>query len=149
MVTTIVVAGKDVLLDTQEYQRLLPIIGELFINRNGYCYVSTVERKLKALHKFILPNELMVDHINGNKLDNQKKNLRPVDMSKNVANRDKRKSTACKYKGVTKNTGCDTFTARCKKEYLGSFKTQEDTAKAYNEAAIKTFKEFARLNKIQ
>lgn len=117
--------------------------------RNGYAYIKTTARSRGTLlHRYViraLPGQ-MVDHINGDKLDNRRANLRFCNMRQNVANRGKRRLAKVPYKGVTHNTACSTYTARCAKKYLGSFKTAEEAAQAYDAAALREFGEFALLN---
>ena len=93
-----------------------------------------------------IPSDKEIDHINGNSLDNRLENLRLVTRSQNMINRDVRKKSSLP-KGVTRNRG--TFLARIKKDkveiILGYFKTKEEAANAYNEAAKKIHGEFARI----
>lgn len=98
-------------------------------------------------------SKMQIDHINGDGLDNRKANLRICTKAQNAKNSKGRKHhTSSKFKGVAKHTEADGF--RCsivlnrKKIYLGSFRTEEAAALAYNEAAIKYHGEFARLNEI-
>lgn len=127
---------------------------QTFINtKNGYAYLMREWKIYKSIHRYLLdpPKGLMVDHINGNKLDNRRSNLRLANMGLNVANRPKGAQRQgirekSKYKGVHKNSACATWTARCAQHYLGSFDTQEEAAKAYDEKALELFGEFANLN---
>ncbi len=107
---------------------------------------------------------LIVDHKDGNGLNNQKSNLRIVTRAQNNTNRRVRKVLTSPYLGVhlkkmkwkNKKTGeiiC-TETIRWqasirtnkKTIYLGLFKTEEEGALAYNAAAIIHHGEFANLN---
>lgn len=94
-----------------------------------------------------------IDHIDGNKLNNHISNLRAANQSENIANSRSRKNSTSKYKGVSKTRSGSNWIARIAKDgkqiWLGSFLNEKEAAKAYNEAAIKYFGEFAYLNKIE
>jgi hypothetical protein len=98
---------------------------------------------------------LIVDHINGDKLDNRKENLRLVTMSQSNMNRglihfDRRQSVFSKYKGVwwDRNKWRAAITVEGKKIYLGRFFNENEAALAYNKAALLYHGEFACLNEI-
>lgn len=59
-------------------------------------------RRLLRLHRLIIgaKDKQLVDHINGNVLDNRLKNLRLANKSKNGMNRGKQKNNKSGYKGV-------------------------------------------------
>ena len=62
-----------------------------YLNRNGYAESVTYNREhIKAHHEVIgkPPKGLVTDHINRNRLDNRKENLRHVTHSENMLNRD-------------------------------------------------------------
>ncbi len=93
-----------------------------------------------------------VDHIDGNGLNNQRKNLRWASRSENMRNIGKKKNNTSDYKcvyPVTKSNSWQVYVTHLgKKIYLGVFKTKELAAKRYNKFAKKFYKEFAKLNKI-
>jgi hypothetical protein len=126
------------------------------ISDTGYA-VRTIEKPKKhtiKLHRLLLsfPEDKEVDHINGNKLDNRKSNLRLVTRSQNGANKGKRKDGKSIYKGVGWHKQRQKYRARIvfnKQEiHLGLFDNEIEAAKAYNEAAKFYFGEYARLNEI-
>jgi len=93
-----------------------------------------------------------VDHINHNGLDNRRSNLRPCTHDQNVRNARKRSDNTSGFKGVSFNKKREKWQAyigggsRSKKIHLGMFLTPEDAARAYDDAAHKSFGEFAWLN---
>lgn len=109
--------------------------------------------KYIRLHQFIL-NEFNkeIDHINGNRLDNRKENLRFCDRTLNNANIGLKRNNTSGYKGVRKNKQINkwfaSISAYKKVYYLGSFENKIDAAKAYNEKAKELFGKFARLNQL-
>lgn len=93
-----------------------------------------------------------VDHIDHNGLNNQKNNLRFCNQSQNSGNSKLCILNTSGYKGVSFATNNKNWVARIgfqnKRIFIGAFSNKIDAAKAYNQAAIKYFGEFARLNKI-
>jgi hypothetical protein len=106
------------------------------------------------MHRLILPDVKEVDHINGNKLDNRKENLRSCTRKQNSMNTLIRKGNKhSKYKGVSFDKSRNKWVAYCIKDYkmlnLGRFKTENEAGLAYNTKAKELFGEFARLNVIE
>lgn len=105
------------------------------------------------MHRFILDFPVLeVDHINMNKLDNRKENLRLVTDYQNALNRGKHKDNKSGFKGVSwvkrdKKYKAE-ITVNKKYNYLGLFDTKEEAAQAYNNEAKKYHGEFAKLNQI-
>ena len=121
--------------------------------RNFYVYYREYKSKLNTrLHTVIMnPSKgMVVDHINGNGLDNRRKNLRVCFNSENVCNRKRNKNNSTGYKGVVFDKRythrLKPFATRVGNKEYGRFKTKEEAALKYNEIAKVLFKGFARLN---
>lgn len=112
-------------------------------------------RKHLLMHRLIMDAVAReeIDHINGDKLDNRKSNLRRCTRSENKANVGLKSTNQTGVKGVNfdRFTGrwLARITVRGKQYNLGRYNNIEDAAKAYNKAAINHFGSFARLNNIQ
>lgn len=111
-----------------------------------------------AMHRLLLDVAVgvSVDHINRDKLDNRRVNLRVASMSQQMANTKLNVRNTSGFRGVTKNRKGSTWKAtighkpaKHRKLYLGNFTTAEDAARAYNRAAKKLFGDFAQLNEVE
>jgi len=122
---------------------------------HGYAVRAIkVNRKTKTffMHREILGARkgLLTDHINGNKLDNRKENLRICTHQQNQRNKPSR-CGASKYKGVSIHGPTGKFQVHIRADIgkrlnLGHFDDEEKAAKAYDMAALKYHGEFANLN---
>lgn len=92
------------------------------------------------------PRGLMTDHADGNKLNNQKSNLRYATPSENGANKRRKPG----LKGVRRiyNRWAAYTSVGGKQKHLGMFKTAREAAIAYNDAAKERWGKFAVLNQI-
>lgn len=112
------------------------------------------------IHKYILfLNEKWkelknkeIDHIDGNGLNNQIKNLRICSHAENLKNLTIYKNNTSQYKGVSWHKHSKKWYAYIRingtLKSLGYFSNKIDAAKIYNTAAIKYFGEFAKLNNV-
>jgi hypothetical protein len=149
--------GKWTILDPKDYCRFARFKWCLSGNKNK-CYAARGQIigpdniKIVYLHRLIIsvPEGFLVDHINGDSLDNRRANLRPATRSQNQCNKRKRKNTSSQFKGVCFHKQNRKWTAYFdvagKRIYLGSFDSEIAAAKVYDEAAKKYHGEFARLN---
>lgn len=89
----------------------------------------------------------LLDHVNGDGLDNRIDNLRPATVSENAANRRVRRDSSTGAKGVIWYARTRRWQARItvkgKEKHLGYFTRFEDASDAYQRAAVQHFGEFA------
>lgn len=111
-----------------------------------------VNGKGKYLHRIVMEAKEgeQIDHINRNKLDNRKENLRVCSCSENQWNRDKTRSNSSGFKGVSFHKKANKWQVyiRIKNipKYIGIFPDKVSAAKAYDNEAKKLYGKFAFLN---
>lgn len=115
--------------------------------------VTTINGKKVYMHRLLVDANEDVDHINGNGLDNRRKNLRAVSRQQNSWNRKVSKKLYHKsqYIGVTWSNHANKWRAYIKldkQKHLGYFDDEKYAAIAYNNAAIRYRGNFAVLNKV-
>lgn len=145
-----------VIVDNEDYD-FIKAYGSWNLDNKGYARVSKMINKIRKtirMHRLIaermeynISTNTVVDHINRNKLDNRRCNLRVVSRSQNGAN-SSRNENQVGYRGVYKNY--DKWVAQIsingKVKHLGRFDSAQQAAKAYNKTAIEYFGDCAVLN---
>lgn len=148
--------NKYTIIDNEDYEWLKE--SNWFIGGGGYAVKNFTKKKnpresgtSRLMHRLIInPEESeLTDHINGNRLDNRKSNLRLCTGWQNAMNT-RSNSNSTGFKGVRyiKNRGryAARITYNYKEIYLGYYKTAIEAADSYNKAALLYFGEFAHLN---
>lgn len=120
---------------------------------NGIKDISPI-----SMHGLVLgfKDGFVIDHINNNKLDNRKENLRFITNRQNIRRRGKQKNSKTGYKGVyvCKTKGLKSLRyqvyIRVNKKllFIGYFKNKIEAARAYNVASKKYHGEFGYQNKV-
>lgn len=147
--------NKFALIDAEDFGKISA--HSWCYHQSGYAFRGMRiggKNQIIRMHREITqaPQELEVDHINGDKLDNRKANLRLVTRQQNSFNTGPRKGSKSQFKGVGWFSRDRKWRARImlngKEIHLGLFEREIDAAEAYNSAALEFFGEFARLNKL-
>jgi HNH endonuclease/AP2 domain len=116
--------------------------------RTNICQHST------PMHRLIHPDGIMVDHRDGNSLNNRKSNLRAATKAQNSQNKKKRAGTTSRYKGVMWCPANSKWAARISRRgsekkvayHLGYFLSERTAGEAYDRAASDMFGCFAATN---
>jgi hypothetical protein len=116
--------------------------------------VGTGKKAYKLyLHRLVTDAKpgTIIDHANGDRLDNRRENLRLATKAQNAANIGALSTSKSGLKGVVKRGKKYRAFAHKdgKTQYLGSFDTKEEAACEYNRTAKKLFGKFARVNKVK
>jgi hypothetical protein len=142
------VAGHQILFDESDAESVLCRTWSVVRHRHTFYAQTHVGETVKRLHVLLIPGAKIVDHRNGNGLDNRRENLRACNHSQNARNAKKVATATSKYKGVVNRWG--SFYAAIwdgeKQIYLGAFKSEISAALAYDVCAERLFGEFCRLN---
>lgn len=151
-------SDHGVRIDSEDFH----LIAGRHVSIDTYAYVILDKKRIR-LHNWFCPSEsgFFTDHINRDKLDNRRSNLRSVTISNSNINKTNNVPKTSRFRGVSRfrisshggkyqywywrATICKNY----KQTTIGCFKTQEEAAEAYNKAALEIHgKEFACLNRI-
>jgi len=140
---------EQVKVDDEDYEELSKHTWYLV---QGYARKYDKDGHGTYMHRELnkTPKGFVTDHINGNKLDNRKSNLRNATVSQNGANSVKRTGCASKYKGVSFHRPYNKWKARItinqKEVFLGYHEDEVDAAIAYIQAVTYYQGDFAKVD---
>lgn len=138
------------LVDDEDYERVNQFNWYAKKQENLFYAIRHIER-----HKIIFMHNIIVgfkgvDHIDGNGLNNQRNNLRKATQQQNMMNKQSRKNSSSRFKGIYWYKQTKRWMARITFNqrifYLGYFTSEIQAALAYNKKALELFGEFAKLN---
>lgn len=157
--------GKSAFVDDEDFASLSQHKWFAFLHHGNWYAARNITQDGRVvmirMHREIMGcvkgDGTIVDHEDGNTLDNRKQNLRFATNTENTRNA--RPKNGKSYKGVhfdgRKKLAkpweariCAGEKTQHKERYLGRFATAEEAALAYNEAARELHGEYARLNEV-
>lgn len=120
----------------------------------GFRVGSSGQRIQIYMHRLLMnPGVAEVDHRNGDGLDNRRENLRVCTRAQNSSNQRKQLNRTSPFKGVVRKRrawGRFAWISQIKDggkhRYLGTFASELEAARAYNDCARNLFGEFSNLN---
>lgn len=150
--------GKFAIVDMDDFEKLNKYswcLDQGYAVRSKYIGMKNGRGSNKRIwmHREIIsiPKGKFTDHINGDRLDNRKVNLRIATRRENAMNKKVPISNTSGYKGVTWNKqGKGSWGVWIqldgKHKFLGNFSSKEQAAIIYDKHAKELFGKFARLN---
>ncbi|MBN1507285.1 MAG: HNH endonuclease [Sedimentisphaerales bacterium] len=143
--------GLFAIVDAADYER---------VSQYKWCATGSGERAYAcrsangrhlSMHRFLVnpPKGKVVDHIDGNRLNNRMGNLRVCTQRQNLYN-SRPKGRSSRYKGVCRDKDKKKWVVyvrhRGKDHYVGRFEVEIEAARAYDRKAFALFGEYAWLN---
>lgn len=114
--------GKETILDADDYERFA--CQKWYLSSQGYA-ISAGHSKERRLHRLITncPSDKVVDHLNGNILDNRKSNLRICTQAENMKN-------LHNVRGYCYDKSKDNWIVYYRGQYCGRYKTEKEAKRA-------------------
>ena len=144
--------GKKTLVDDEKYEFLNQWKWRTNKERHRLYAIRDSKGKKIRMHRLLMdcPADLLVDHRDGDGLNNQMNNLRVCTNRENTRNRRKNNNTTSRYKGVSWNKISKKWTVtlmkNAKNYFIGNFTNELHAAMVHDIWAKELFGEFARLN---
>lgn len=120
----------------------------VYARRNARLADGT--RRVEYLHRVLVPGAGLVDHRDGNGLNNTRANLRAATKANNSHNSGPQRNNTSGYRGVSRHSATGKWQVHIRvsgrRHYLGTYADPVEAARAYDAAARAHFGEFARPN---
>lgn len=144
--------GLVAVIDDDDVELVQPYSWRALKGRHThYAMRGSADRDAAPLYMHsVISGYRLTDHINGNGLDNRRANLRPATETQNLANQRKRGGGSSQFKGVTWDRDRNLWLAQIqvggRNRSLGRHRSEEDAARAYDDAARDAFGQYAAIN---
>lgn len=141
--------GYQTTIDDSDFDKIKNYKWRVFKPKlNKTVYVRSSCNKKVLLHRLIMNSSkgVIIDHKDGNGLNNTRENLREVTHDQNMSNRQtKCKTNKSGYRGVSFESRREkwvSYISKGKSIFLGYFNNKEEAARAYDKKAKELFGEF-------
>lgn len=139
--------GKYALVDDEDFE---------YLNQwrwhfsSGYAVSTVIKRGSTYMHSLVnkTPKGKSTDHINEDKLDNRRSNLRTCTQSQNMVNTGLRTDNMSGYKGIRWDPNRGKWHVQSMRKNLGRFTDLSEAISVYNAWLIEHFGEYAKLNEV-
>ena len=120
--------GNDAIVDIDDFERVNSL-GKWHESDTGYAVIRSIidgKKQTLRMHRVIMncPNGKVVDHLNGNKLDCRKKNLRICTQKENANN-------LHNARGYCFDKSRGKWVVRYKNKFCGRYATEDEAKRAY------------------
>ena len=139
------IKGYKVEIDDEDAERVLAhswwVSSSPEVDGHVVCFSTRIDKKIVKLHRFLMGNPLglVIDHYDGNRLNNRKSNLRACTIKENNMNLHLTSRNTSGYRGVTLSKANHKWRATIsldgRKLHLGYFERPDVAHAAYKEAA--------------
>ena len=139
----------DTIISAEDY----PIVSKYKLYKSKEYVSLKVNGRETKLHKLLMPNDddnMVVDHIDGNTLNNKRDNLRIVTRIINAHNRKKKNNSLSKFIGICtyRDKWRSYIRHNSKQISIGIFDSEEEAARQYDIVAYQIHKENANTNNL-
>lgn len=143
-----------IFIDGEDFDKVKNYHWSIQKSKNSVYARTTIKGKSINMHRLLFGfPKSMLDHKNGNGLDNRRENIRKCTIGENGMNRKKQLCVSSVYKGVSQRKESKKYEVSIKLNgktiHLGTFTNEHDAGEVYNKKAVELFGEFARLNIIR
>jgi hypothetical protein len=141
--------GLTALVDDDDYAR---VTARSWHATNAGYAATKIRQRTVFLSRFVMdePAGLIVDHVNGDRLDNRKANLRICDAAENTRNRKRPANNTSGFKGVSRHWRGGRWNVQIQVDgkflRIGTYADPVAAAVHYDRAALEHFGSYARLN---
>lgn len=141
------------LVDDEDYEEMMKYKWYTYLRKDKPSYaVTSIKGKQIFMHRLIAktPEGMLTDHINQDKLDNRRENLRHCTHAENMRNVSSWRTNTSGHKGVAWNKKDKRWIAYVvyngRNIHLGEFIEKEDAIKARQDSVKKYHKEFVPIS---